>query len=239
MWVIAVIIIIYLIDKLLCLSYCVLKKKKDKVVLEKIKDSNKYRDEDYSSSSQYHSGIKYWIKQLMAGWVRYTILRLGKFPCHCYRNIILKYIYQMNIGKKVIIYGGFEFRSPWNISIGDGTIIGNECKLDGRNGICIGKNVNLSTGVWIWTEQHDVNDAFFRSNTSGGTVVIGNRAWLSSRTIILPGIEIGEGSILAAGGVLTKNMEAYGIYGGVPAKKIGERTHNLQYEFDGRPLPFF
>lgn len=83
----------------------------------------------------------------------------------------------MDISKTAVIYGGFEIRAPWKIKIDDGSVIGDECKLDGRNGIKIGKNVNFSTGVWIWTEQHDINDANFESNNSGGPVIIRDRAW--------------------------------------------------------------
>lgn len=173
------------------------------------------------------------------GWVRYKLRLLGKIPCHFIRNMMLKNIYKMKIGKNVTIYGGFEIRAPWNISIGEGTIIGDESKLDGRNEIEIGCNVNLSTGVWIWTEQHDPDDPYFRSNGHGGKVVISNRVWLSSRVCVLPKVVIGEGTVVAAGAVVTKNCEQYCIYGGIPAKKIGYRNKKLLYEFDGKHEPFY
>jgi acetyltransferase-like isoleucine patch superfamily enzyme len=55
----------------------------------------------------------------------------------------------------------------------------------------------------------------------------------------LPGVTIGEGAVVAAGAVVTKDADPYGIYGGVPAKKIGERSKDLVYELDGKPLPFY
>lgn len=137
------------------------------------------------------------------------------------------------------IYGGFEIRSPWNIHIADGAIVGDESKLDGRNGIFIGKNVNLSTGVWIWTEQHDINDPHFYSNETGGAVIVQDRVWISSRVTVLPKTKIYEGAVVAAGAVVTKNCEAYTIYGGIPAKKIGERSKKLFYEFTGRHEVFW
>ena len=152
---------------------------------------------------------------------------------------MLRHVYLMKIAKTAVLYGGFEIRAPWNIEIGDGTVIGDESKLDGRNGLVIGKNANFSTGVWIWTEQHDLNDPFFYSNNKGGTVVIGDRAWISSRTTILPRVSIGEGCVIAAGAVITKDCEAFGIYGGIPGKKIGERSHDLRYEFDGSHESFW
>lgn len=155
---------------------------------------------------------------LYKGWIRYKLNLLGRIPCHAYRNWILRHIYLMKIDKRVVIYGGFEIRFPWKIEVGEGTIIGDECKLDGRNGLKIGRNVNFSTGAWIWTEQHDINDAMFGSNNSGGPVEIGDRAWISSRSVILPHNTIGEGAVVAAGAVVTKSVPAYTIVGGVPAK---------------------
>lgn len=179
------------------------------------------------------------IYTFVEGWIRYKIIRLGRIPCHWYRKFLLTRLYGLKCGKKVVIYGGFEIRDPWNISIGEGTIIGDEVKLDGRNGIEIGKNVNFSTGVWIWSDQHDVNDPYFANNDKGGKVVIGDRAWLSSRTIVLPKRTVSEGAVVSAGAVVVNDCEPFGIYGGVPAKKIGDRNNDIRYEFDGSHLPFY
>lgn len=60
-----------------------------------------------------------------------------------------------------VVYGGAEIRHPKNIQIGEGSIIGNGAILDGRAGLRIGRRVNLSTGVWIWTVQHDFRSPDF------------------------------------------------------------------------------
>ncbi len=171
--------------------------------------------------------------------MRLRLIRLGQVPCHWYRDFILRHVYLMKIGRNAIIYGGFEIRSPWNIQIGDGAIIGDNSILDGRNGIIIGRNVNFSTGVNIWTEQHDLNDPMFECNDKGGTVQIDDRAWVSTRATVLPRVHIKTGAVAAAGSIVTKDCEEYCIYGGVPAKKIGERNRDLQYEFSGDYIPFY
>ncbi len=185
------------------------------------------------------NSLKNIIGGYLSGYLNYCILRLGKVPSQRYRNFMLRKVFKMGLDKKTVIYGGFEIRCPWNITVGEGTIIGNEVKLDGRNGIIIGKNVNFSTGVWIWTEQHDHNDEYFRCLDKGGMVIIGDRAWISCRTIILPNVIIGEGAVLAAGAVAVNKLDSYGIYTGCPAKKVKERSHNLRYEFDGKYRPFY
>lgn len=141
---------------------------------------------------------------------------------------------------KVVIYYGTEMREPYKIRIGCGSIIGDRAILDGRNGIEIGENVNLSSNVSIWTEQHDHRDSFFRCDTQTKTPVkIGNRVWIGPNALILHSVEIGEGAVVAAGAVVTKSIEPYTIVAGVPAKKIGERNKNLKYEMTGEYVPFY
>ena len=236
MWyLIIAVICFYMIDTVATFVYCYIQEKRQK---------KKEVDTPQKSKSVvlYESDYKFpkrqikWLFHIYAGWIRYKLIHLGKIPCHTYRNFMLRHVYRMKLAKTAVIYGGFEIRSPWNIHIADGAIVGDESKLDGRNGIFIGKNVNLSTGVWIWTEQHDINDPHFYSNETGGAVIVQDRVWISSRVTVLPKTKIYEGAVVAAGAVVTKNCEAYTIYGGIPAKKIGERSKKLFYEFTGRHL---
>ena len=160
---------------------------------------------------------------------------ISYIPLRFIRTLILK-ILGMKIGKSVI-YGRFRIRKPNKISIGNGTVVGHYVSLDGRNKITIGNNVNISSEVMIWTMDHDHNDAKFVAG--GGPVIINDYAWISTRAIILPNIEIGKGAVIAAGAVVTKDVSPYEIVGGVPAKTIGTRNKNLNYSpLDSGSLPF-
>lgn len=218
------------IDLFVCRLYCGMKKKKD--ALDRLSDSSE------GAASIPASGIGQKIRQILNGWMLFRVRQLRLIPSQHYRIWVLKHVFRMDIGSKVVIYSWNRIRSPWNISIGEGSVIGNDVSLDGRNFITIGKNVNISSDANIYTEQHDVNDPYFRSLASGGAVVIDDHAWVSSHTVVLPKVHIGEGAVLASGAVATKDLDAYGIYGGVPAKKIANRSTNLLYEFDGSFLPF-
>lgn len=177
-----------------------------------------------------------YLGRMIASVIRINLLIIAYIPSHIFRNFLYKNIFHMNIGKNVVIYYGAEIRAPWNIHIGEGTVIGDKAILDGRSGIKIGKNVNFSTGVWIWTNQHKVNDISF--GIEGKPVIIEDRVWLSNRTIILPGVTVGEGAVVAAGAVVTKSVEPFVIAGGVPARKIGEREKQIGYLFHGSHLFF-
>lgn len=240
--IILAVIAIYILDGIASNIYCRVHRHRDNLAKEKQVDCIQSSNEQIATSVHRIVGIMSFARylyHLYGGWLRYKLYRLSKVPCHVYRNFMLRHIYLMNIATRAVVYGGFEIRAPWNISIGEGTIIGDESKLDGRNGLIIGKNVNFSSGVWIWTEQHDMNDPYFRTNNSGGAVQIEDRAWISCRTIILPGVRIGRGAVIAAGAVVTKDCEPFCIYGGIPAKKIGERSKDLRYVFDGSHEAFF
>lgn len=172
---------------------------------------------------------------LYASGIQYLILQVtGHIPSHIIRQTIYRF-FGLTIGKNSFIYGRSELRSPHMIRIGQNTIIGHNAILDGRGGLEIGNNVNFSSGVWIWTVEHVVNDSSFCSVSEG--VVIEDYAWLSCRTVILPGVRIGYGAVVCAGAVVTKNVEPYAIVAGVPAKNIGERTKYLDYNL-GNPTPF-
>lgn len=165
-------------------------------------------------------------------WIRFFL----KIPSKHIRRLILNSYSGVRIGKSSPIYSGFQW---WRgkFEVGDGCNIGFDNHIDCRNGVTIGNNVCLATGVMIWTKHHDYNDLHFA--TKGGPVSVGDYAWICSRAIILPGVTIGEGAVVASGAVVAKDVEPWTIVGGVPAKKIGERERK---EYDYKPgaywIPF-
>lgn len=162
------------------------------------------------------------------GGAAFLLLRLvGYVPSNRIRRLTYRML-GMTIGTGTHIYMGAEVRSPHLIRLGMGTSIGHRAILDGRGGLTIGNNANLSTGVWIWTMEHNPNSPTFEVRRQ--PVNIGDYAWISCRAVILPGVTIGKGAIVAAGAVVTRDVEPYAIVGGVPAKTIGRRSTDLRYE---------
>ncbi|RFZ92822.1 acyltransferase [Mucilaginibacter conchicola] len=159
---------------------------------------------------------------------------IALLPFHSLRIALLRLL-KASIGKKVGLYRGFEVRSPWKMRIGNSTIIGHKAMLDARMGLFIGSNVNLSNEVMIWTLHHDYNSPDFAQ--AGAPVSIEDYAWICSRAVILPGVTIGKGAVVAAGAVVTRNVAPYTVVGGVPAKKVADRNPNLVYDLGNYVLP--
>lgn len=107
----------------------------------------------------------------------------------------------IHLGKNVFINSGCHFQDQGRIEIGDGSLIGH-CTV-------------------ITTINHDF-DPKKRGDMTMKPVIIGKNVWIGSNSTILPGVKIGDGAIIAAGSVVTKNVEDNTVVAGVPAKKIKE-----------------
>ncbi|QEE62508.1 acyltransferase [Salinibacterium sp. dk2585] len=155
-----------------------------------------------------------------------SLVLAGKLPSHRLRVAAIR-AWGGSVHPDATIYHGFEIRGAAHLTVGARSSIGNGAILDARAGITIGNDVNLSTGVHIWTGQHDPQSEDFAYESA--PVVIHDRAWLSTRVTVLPGVTIGEGAIVAAGAVVAHDVEAFTMVGGVPAKPIGSRRRGLRY----------
>jgi acetyltransferase-like isoleucine patch superfamily enzyme len=164
--------------------------------------------------------------------LRLRLLRwTGHLPSHTLRRWVCACL-GFRYPASAVVYGGAEIRHPKNITIGEGSVIGKQAILDGRMGLTIGRRVNLSTGAWIRTLQHDLRSPDFADD--GGPVTVGDYAWISCRAVILPGVTIGEGAVVAAGAVVTKDVPPYTVVGGVPARFVAERPRGLVYTLGER-----
>jgi acetyltransferase-like isoleucine patch superfamily enzyme len=123
------------------------------------------------------------------------------------------------------------------IQIGDNCFINPDCILDGRLGkIIIKNNVDIARGTWIYTLEHDPHSDYH--DIRSGDVVIEDNVWIASRVMILPGVTIGMGAVIASGAVVTKDIPPMSIAGGVPAKVIGQRRSKMLYKHNYFPIMY-
>lgn len=95
------------------------------------------------------------------------------------------------------------------------------CHIDGRNGIVFGRNVWVGPKVSIISQNHNLNNYYIWDKSN--PITIGDNCWLGSNVTILPGVELGDHTIVAAGAVVSKSFrQGNVIIGGVPARVIKE-----------------
>jgi acetyltransferase-like isoleucine patch superfamily enzyme len=132
------------------------------------------------------------------------------------------------------------FQYPESIEIEDDAQIGPNCMLDGAGSIIIGKGTILAPEVLIYSRSHNFNNNLqalpFDNVMEVSPVIIGKYVWIGTRSIILPGVTIGDGAVVAAGALVTKDVPSCAVVGGNPAKIIkfrDEKAFNqLQLEDD-------
>jgi len=127
----------------------------------------------------------------------------------------------ITIGNKTLIQSGFRF------GLKNKLIIGKECQINENvyiQSASIGNYVLIAPNVAILASSHVFSDKSvpmaYQGDTTINPVIIEDDVWIGRNAIILPGIQIGKGAIIGAGAVVTRNIPANAIAGGVPAKII-------------------
>lgn len=117
--------------------------------------------------------------------------------------------------------------APWcfiggpRLTIGDDTFINVRVFLDGLGAITIGRDVHLAMEAMVLTGTHEIGPSSRRAGTlRSADVVIGDGAWIGARAVILPGVTIGSGTVIAAGSVVTSDCEPDALYAGTPARLV-------------------
>ena len=154
-------------------------------------------------------------------------------PSRTIRRLFLKSALQ-HVGKQTNFQRHIELRKPKNIYVGDHCVFNPRIILDGRGGLQIGNHVDIAQETHIWSMGHDPHSDFHELKR--GKVIIEDYVWIASRSTILPGVTIGKGAVIAAGSVVTKDVEPMTIVAGVPAVPKGTRRSKLKYSLNHKPF---
>lgn len=159
---------------------------------------------------------------------------VGHVPAHWVRRGYLRgYLASLGAGSTVQLR--CRFLNGRKVFLGERNVINFGCLFDGRKfAIRTGHDVSIGPEAVILTLGHDPQSPEFADR--GGEVVIGDHAWIACRAMVLPGVTIGAGAVVAAGAVVTRDVEPYAIVAGVPARKVGERNRALRYQLSYNPF---
>jgi maltose O-acetyltransferase len=139
------------------------------------------------------------------------------------------------LGARVWFFGPREARRR-GVAIGRNSRINRDCTLDIRSGLMIGDNVSISPEAMILGASHDYNDPTFRY-VEAGPVTIEDHVWIGSRAMILPGVTVGRGAVVAAGSIVTNSVAPMTVVAGTPARPVAVRDPGAtEYELGPPPL---
>jgi putative colanic acid biosynthesis acetyltransferase WcaF len=140
---------------------------------------------------------------------------------HGWRRFLLR-LFGATIGEGSKVDPSCRIWAPWNLSIGSYTALaeGVDCYTVDR--IEIGSKVAVSQRAFLCTASHDISS--LRRPLTHAPIRIADHAWVCAQAIIYPGISLGEGAVVAAGSIVTKDVNAWEVVGGNPAKLIKSRN---------------
>ncbi|MES2042853.1 MAG: acyltransferase [Pseudomonadota bacterium] len=158
---------------------------------------------------------------------------IGRFPSRILRKLFLRF-WLRELAPGVGVQMRCRFLNGRKVTLGPRAVINFGCLFDGRRyPIVTGSDVSIGPEATILTLGHDPQSHDFA--LKGGPVTIGNRVWIGYRALVMPGVTIGEGAVVAAGSVVTKDVAPFTIVGGNPAREIGKRNEALDYALSFHP----
>ncbi len=148
-------------------------------------------------------------------------------PSYIIRYILLKYLYRAKLGR-CSIHSNVKFFSPWKLTVGDYSNIQMNSFIDCRGGVKIGNNVDITLGVKILSQYHEIDSVEYK--TISRCVIVDDYAVIGSFSNILPGVVISKGCVIGAGSTVVKSTTPFSLFAGNPAVFKRERNCKLVYK---------
>ena len=130
-------------------------------------------------------------------------------------------LFGAKIGKGCCVRNTVVCWQPDNLSVGDYSWLDEDAKLYSVDKITIGANCVVSTGAFLCTASHDMGREDFM--LTHAPIVLEDGAWVAARAIVLPGVTLHEGCVVGAGAVVSKDVPAWTVVAGNPAREVGKR----------------
>lgn len=160
------------------------------------------------------------LKQTLWYFVNALLVRASWNPFMGIKIVLLK-MFGAKIGKGLVIKNNVCIKFPWKLTLGDNVWLGEGCWIDNLDKVTIGNNVCISQGALLLTGNHDYTSKSF--DYRNAPIIVEDGAWIGAKAVVCPGVTVRSHAILTVASIVTKEMEAYGIYQGNPAKIIRKR----------------
>ena len=130
------------------------------------------------------------------------------------------------LGGFCLIYPGARVSHAYGIRAGRGLAVNSGAFLDGRGGLTLGANVLVGPNAVVLSTRHRFDDPRLPISAQGvelAATAVGDDVWIGANAVVLAGVRVATGTVVAAGAVVSSDTEAWSIVGGVPARAIGSR----------------
>ena len=172
---------------------------------------------------------------------RQVTVRIGNELCQWWRALLQcipgeigcfarGHLYGFRIGRGTRVLRNVVVYYPRNLSLGANVGIAAGCQFNAGGRITIADNVLIGPGCIIWSQNHRYESPEIPINQQGyerEEVRIDEDVWIGAHAVVLPGVQLGRGTVVAAGAVVTKSTSPNSIVGGVPARVIGRRGDHV------------
>jgi len=156
--------------------------------------------------------------------VIYALLyRLSPRPFHAWRSFLLR-LFGAKLGRACHFYPKGKIWAPWNLICEDRVTLADDAELYNPSPMYLGSHAIVSQGAYVCGATHLYNEPSFQLVSF--PMRLGAYSWICARAAVNPGVNVGDGAILALGSVATKDLEPFGIYAGIPARKVKERSRD-------------
>ena len=173
---------------------------------------------DLYTTNGFERGRSTWVE---AAWILLQPLLLSSsLPGTRLRVLVLR-LFGAEIGRGVTVKPRVRVKFPWRLRVGDYSWIGEDVWIDNLAEIRIGNHCCLSQGAYLCTGSHNWKSERFDLITK--PIALGDEVWLAARTIVGPGVTVGNGAVLALGSVATRDLASWHIHQGLPAMPISPR----------------
>lgn len=152
-----------------------------------------------------------------------ALFRFSPRPMHAWRALVLR-LFGATIGPNARIYGKADIWAPWNlhcedcVAIADGAVVYNPARVS------IGSHAVVSQDAFLCAATHDYDDPAFPQVAR--PIELGRFTWICARATVMPGVRVGDGAVLGLGAIATRDLEAWSVYAGQPARRVRARARH-------------
>lgn len=160
------------------------------------------------------------LRRMAWGIVRICFFRPSPRVFYGWRALLLR-LFGARIGRDSFIYPSARIWAPWRLEAGDVVTIADGVEIYNPGGVLLRHHAIISQGAFLCGGTHDYNRPDFPMTWR--KIEVGAYGWVCARAVVLPGVVVGEGAVLGAAAVTSRNLEPWTVHAGNPAKQCGDR----------------